>query len=177
MGRPHRARGGHGDQSDVDAPQVLEHLLLVAAGVRNLATGHQPDDSPWGIAYLALTAVVMFGLAAAKLRTSRTIDDHPLVHEARVTFLDGTLAVGILLALVLNAAFRADGKQFIAEDNAFAIPSARFIDAGVSYTRKRVRITVFGDNLLDEESYTRGFASYSVMPVPTRRCSVRIDVR
>lgn len=80
-------------------------VVLLAAGVRNLAIGHRPDDSPWGIAYLALTAVVMFGLAVAKQRTSRAIDDHPLVHEARVTFLDGTLAIGILLALVLNAAF------------------------------------------------------------------------
>ncbi len=77
--------------------------VLIAAGVRNLVIEHRPDDSPWGIAYLAVTACVMFGLAVAKLRTSRAIDDHPLVHEARVTFLDGTLAVAILLALVLNA--------------------------------------------------------------------------
>jgi divalent metal cation (Fe/Co/Zn/Cd) transporter len=79
--------------------------VLIAAGVRNLAIGHRPDDSPFGIAYLAITACVMYGLAIAKLRTSRLIDDHPLVHEARVTFLDGTLALGILLALVVNAAF------------------------------------------------------------------------
>lgn len=77
--------------------------VLIVAGVRNLWIGHRPDDSPFGIAYLSVTACVMYGLAFAKLRASRAIDDHPLVHEARVTFLDGTLAVGILLALVVNA--------------------------------------------------------------------------
>jgi divalent metal cation (Fe/Co/Zn/Cd) transporter len=79
--------------------------VLVAAGVRNLWVGHRPDDSPLGILYLAITACAMYGLAVAKLRTSRSIDDHPLVHEARITFLDGTLAVGILIALVVNAVF------------------------------------------------------------------------
>ncbi len=79
--------------------------VLIVAGVRNLWIGHRPDDSPFGIAYLTITACVMYGLAVAKLRTSRLIDDHPLVHEARVTFLDGSLALGVLLALVTNAAF------------------------------------------------------------------------
>jgi divalent metal cation (Fe/Co/Zn/Cd) transporter len=79
--------------------------VLIAAGVRNLVIEHRPDDSPWGVVYLALTAGVMFGLAIAKRRTSKELGNHPLVHEARVTFLDGMLAVGILLALVMNAAF------------------------------------------------------------------------
>lgn len=78
--------------------------VLIAAGVRNLWIGHRPDDSLLGILYLSVTACVMYWLAAAKLHASRMIDDHPLAHEARVTFLDGTLAVGILLALAANAA-------------------------------------------------------------------------
>jgi divalent metal cation (Fe/Co/Zn/Cd) transporter len=79
--------------------------VLLAAGIRNLVTEHRPDESPIGIAYLAVTACVMFGLAVAKRRVSVEIHNHPLVHEARVTFLDGLLASAILLALVSNVAF------------------------------------------------------------------------
>ncbi len=77
--------------------------VLISAGVRNLVIEHRPEDSPWGIIYLAMTACVMLGLAIAKRRTSGVIGNHPLVHEARVTFLDSALALGVLLALVLNA--------------------------------------------------------------------------
>jgi divalent metal cation (Fe/Co/Zn/Cd) transporter len=78
--------------------------ILLAGAVRDLVTGHRADESPLGIAYLAVTAVVMFSLAAAKWRVSIHLDNHPLEHEARVTFLDGSLAVGILVALAANAA-------------------------------------------------------------------------
>ena len=76
-----------------------------------------------------------------------------------------------------SAAFRCMSKQFIAEDNAFVIPYAQFVDASVSYSRGNARISLIGDNLLDEESFTRGYASYSVLPVPPRRVSVRVDLR
>jgi len=76
-----------------------------------------------------------------------------------------------------SAAFRCMSKQFIAEDNSFAIPSAQFVDAAISYSRGNARISVIGDNLLDEESFTRGYASYSVLPIPPRRLSVRVDLR
>ncbi len=76
-----------------------------------------------------------------------------------------------------TAAFRANSEQFISEDNAFAIPSAQFVDAAVSYSRGSARLSVIGDNLLNEETFTRGYASYSVLPVPSRRLSVRLDLR
>jgi outer membrane receptor protein involved in Fe transport len=76
-----------------------------------------------------------------------------------------------------TAAFRANSEQFISEDNAFVIPSAQFVDASLSYSRGRARIAVIGDNLLDEETFTRGYASYSVLPVTPRRLSVRLDLR
>ena len=76
-----------------------------------------------------------------------------------------------------TAAFRAASKQFISEDNAFAIPSAQFVDAALSYLRGNARVSVIGDNLLDEKTFTRGYASYSVLPIPTRRLSVRLDLR
>ena len=79
--------------------------------------------------------------------------------------------------LLATAAFRANSEQFISEDNAFAIPSAQFVDAALSYSRGGARLSLIGDNLLDEETFTRGYASYSVLPVPPRRLSVRLDLR
>lgn len=83
---------------------VLAGVLLVG-GVRHLVVEQRPDDSPAGIAYLAVTACVMLSLAFAKRRLSATVESHPLVHETRVTFLDGILATSVLLALVANSAF------------------------------------------------------------------------
>ena len=90
--------------------------------------------------------------------------------SARLRF---DLAQGFLA----TAAFRCLSRQFIAEDNAFAIPSAQFVDAALSYSRGNARVSLIGDNLLNEETFTRGYASYSVLPIPTRRLSVRVDLR
>lgn len=78
-------------------------IALTFAGVRDLATGRRPEESPWGIAYLALTAVVMFGLAVAKLRIADKLDSTPLRSEASMTFLDGALSTATMLGLALNA--------------------------------------------------------------------------
>ena len=83
---------------------VLAAYLLVA-GVRALWIGAEPESSPWGIAYLAVTAVVMFSLSVGKRRVGRRLASAPFLAEARMTFLDGCLASAILIALVLNAAF------------------------------------------------------------------------
>lgn len=80
-------------------------ISLLAGAVYRLATGALPDESPLGIAYLALAAVVMFGLAVAKRRIADRLDNEPLRAEAGITFLDGFLASGILMALVLNWVF------------------------------------------------------------------------
>jgi divalent metal cation (Fe/Co/Zn/Cd) transporter len=82
---------------------ALAAVLLVGA-VQSLIAGRRADDSPLGVAYLAVTALVMFTLAWRKRLVARDLDNHPLVHEARITFLDGLLATGILLALVADAA-------------------------------------------------------------------------
>ena len=76
---------------------------LTVAGVRDLLTGRQPDESPWGIVYLAITAVVMFGLAAAKRRVAARLDSTPLRSEATMTMLDGVLSTATMLGLALNA--------------------------------------------------------------------------
>jgi divalent metal cation (Fe/Co/Zn/Cd) transporter len=77
--------------------------FLVAISVRGLVRGDRPDSSPLGVAYLALTAVAMFGLAGLKRVTARDLGSEPLQAEAALTFLDGCLSTGILTALVLNA--------------------------------------------------------------------------
>ncbi len=82
---------------------LLAGYLFVSSGLA-LADHHVAGNSPWGIAYLAVTAVVMFGLAAVKHRVATRANSAPLAAEAAMTFLDGWLATGILAALVLNAA-------------------------------------------------------------------------
>lgn len=80
---------------------ALGASLLVGAGYR-FTIQAVPEESPLGIAYLALAALVMFVLAYAKRRVGDQLDNDPLRAEAGITFLDGLLAVGILTALALN---------------------------------------------------------------------------
>jgi NTE family protein len=81
---------------------VLAVYLFVASGWA-LANRQVADSSPWGIAYLAVTAGVMFGLARTKRVTASRAHSGPLATEASMTLLDGWLATGILAALVLHA--------------------------------------------------------------------------
>jgi divalent metal cation (Fe/Co/Zn/Cd) transporter len=76
--------------------------FLFVTSVRSLVLGLRPGESPLGIAYLALTAAVMFTLAGIKRRTARAMDSGPLEAEAGMTFLDGCLCIGILTALAVN---------------------------------------------------------------------------
>ena len=73
------------------------------AAVGDLTSGRQPGESPLGIAYLAITAVVMFSLAILKRRTATSLGSEPLHSEATVTFLDGVLSTTTLTGLALNA--------------------------------------------------------------------------
>lgn len=82
---------------------ALLALGIAAAAVNDLVSGRRAEASPWGIAYLAVTAVVMFGLAFAKRRTAAALGSGPLASEATVTFLDGVLSVSTLAGLALNA--------------------------------------------------------------------------
>jgi divalent metal cation (Fe/Co/Zn/Cd) transporter len=81
---------------------VLGFTLIVAA-VNDLASGRKADESPWGIAYLAVTALVMFSLAILKRSTARALGSESLHSEATVTFLDAILSVSTLAGLALNA--------------------------------------------------------------------------
>jgi divalent metal cation (Fe/Co/Zn/Cd) transporter len=77
---------------------------LTVQSVIVLVTGYRPGHSPLGIVWTGVTAVAMFVLATAKVRTGRELGNPVLATEGRVTFVDGVLAVAVLAGLVLNAA-------------------------------------------------------------------------
>jgi divalent metal cation (Fe/Co/Zn/Cd) transporter len=83
---------------------VLAVVVTVSA-VSTLATSTAPDESPFGIAYLALTAAVMLSLGAAKRATGRRLESEPLTAEARMSIIDAALALGVLVGLAANALF------------------------------------------------------------------------
>ncbi len=78
-------------------------IYIVVQAVVTVALGIRPDSSPLGIAWLAATCVVMCALAAGKARTGHELGNPVLTAEAKVTLIDGALAAGILVGLVLNA--------------------------------------------------------------------------
>jgi divalent metal cation (Fe/Co/Zn/Cd) transporter len=82
-------------------------LLAIYLGVQStwiLATRHHAHSSPVGIAWTALTAGVMFALAAGKARTGRQLDNPVLQTEGRVTLVDALLAIAVLVGLTADAA-------------------------------------------------------------------------
>jgi divalent metal cation (Fe/Co/Zn/Cd) transporter len=82
---------------------ALAAYLLVQSTVV-LATGYHPRHSVPGILWTAVTAAVMFALAAGKAHTGTALGNPVLQTEGRVTMIDGILATAVLLGLVLNAA-------------------------------------------------------------------------
>ncbi|MFC8408743.1 cation transporter [Arthrobacter sp. NPDC057259] len=80
---------------------ALAAYLLVQSGLA-LAAGHRPLPSPWGVGWTAVTAAVMFALAAGKARTGKALGNPVLTAEGRVTFIDGLLATAVLLGVLLD---------------------------------------------------------------------------
>lgn len=78
-------------------------LYLAVQSSWSLAAAFHPRHSVLGIVWTAVTAVVMFGLAAGKARTGRALENPVLVTEGRVTTIDALLAVAVLIGLALNA--------------------------------------------------------------------------
>ena len=79
-------------------------LYLAVQSTVVLVAGARPGTSGAGIAWTAVTAVVMFALAAGKARTGAALDNPVLRTEGRVTLVDGLLATAVLIGLVCNAA-------------------------------------------------------------------------
>ncbi len=80
---------------------VLGVYLGVEAG-RNLVTRSVSEPPAIGMAFMAATVMVMFGLARSKRRTGVALGSRPLIANASMTLIDGCLAGGILLALVAD---------------------------------------------------------------------------
>jgi divalent metal cation (Fe/Co/Zn/Cd) transporter len=81
---------------------VLLAVYLFVQSVVALLSGHHASPSLGGIIWTAVTAVVMFTLAALKAQTGRALGNRVLVTEGRVTFIDGLLAVAVLVGITLD---------------------------------------------------------------------------
>jgi divalent metal cation (Fe/Co/Zn/Cd) transporter len=84
---------------------VLLALYLAIQSTVVLATGFRAHHSPLGIGWTAVTAVVMFALAAGKASTGAALGNPVLQSEGRITMIDGILATAVFVGLVCNAAF------------------------------------------------------------------------
>lgn len=62
------------------------------------------------------------------------------------------------------AGARYVGRQFIAEDNAFALDDYLLLDAALSYSVSSATLRLNFKNLTDRDYFTRGFGSASVIP-------------
>jgi divalent metal cation (Fe/Co/Zn/Cd) transporter len=80
---------------------LLAAYLLVQSTVA-LATDHRAAPSVGGIVWTAVTAAVMFTLARLKGRTGRALGNPVLEAEGRVTFIDGLLAIAVLIGILLD---------------------------------------------------------------------------
>ena len=83
---------------------VALSVYIAGQAVAVLAVGWHPRHSPLGIVWTAVTAAVMFALAAGRRHTGRALGNPLLLTEGRVTVIDGLLATAVLIGLVLNAA-------------------------------------------------------------------------
>jgi len=77
-------------------------VYLVVEAVRGLLTRSVAEPPAVGMAFMAATVVVMFGLARSKRRTGLALGSRPLVANASMTMIDGCLAGGILVSLVAD---------------------------------------------------------------------------
>lgn len=89
----------------IGAAFVALALYLLVQSTVALISGHHAAPSVGGITWTAITAAVMFTLAAGKTRTGKKLRNPVIETEGRVTFIDGLLAVAVLIGLVLNLAF------------------------------------------------------------------------
>lgn len=81
---------------------ALAVYLLAQTGYV-FAVGYHPQSSALGILWTAVTAAIMFALAAGKRHTGTRLGNPVLVTEGRVTTIDALLACAVLLGLALNA--------------------------------------------------------------------------
>ncbi|GIT82168.1 putative conserved integral membrane protein [Leifsonia sp. LS1] len=84
---------------------ILLAAYLLVQGVVALGLGHHATPRIGGIAWTALTAVVMFALAWGKWVVGKRLNNPVLLTEGRVTLVDGILAASVLLGILLDYTF------------------------------------------------------------------------
>lgn len=84
---------------------LLIAAYLLVQSTLALVTGHHASFSGGGMLWTAVTAAVMFSLAAAKGRTGRALGNEVLITESRVTRIDALLATAVLAGLLLDGVF------------------------------------------------------------------------
>jgi divalent metal cation (Fe/Co/Zn/Cd) transporter len=103
LGRPGTGTGTAGQARRlVSGAFLVLGLYLGAAGIHGLVEHAAPAASSFGIGFLSATVVVMIALAIAKRRVGLALASSPLLANATMTLLDGALAAGVLVALVLD---------------------------------------------------------------------------
>lgn len=80
-------------------------IYIVAQLLYTLLTGTHAVTSVGGIAWIAVTFIVMFLLAFGKRITGQQLQNDVLLTEGRVTLVDAYLAGAVLVGLILNALF------------------------------------------------------------------------
>jgi divalent metal cation (Fe/Co/Zn/Cd) transporter len=88
----------------IAASFIVLAIYILVQSIRALSLGLHPDSSPLGIAWLAITFVVMVGLARGKSRVGAKLKNPVIVAEAQVTMVDAYLAAAVLIGIGLNAA-------------------------------------------------------------------------
>lgn len=83
---------------------VLLAIYIAVQTAVIFTSGTRPGHSTLGIAWLAVTVLAMFALAAGKHDTGRRLGNPVLQTESRVTLVDGALAAAVLTGVGLNAA-------------------------------------------------------------------------
>jgi divalent metal cation (Fe/Co/Zn/Cd) transporter len=81
---------------------VVLSVYLALQSTIVLLVGFRPRHSVIGIGWTALTALVMFALAAGKAKIGAALNNPVLLAEGRVTMIDGILAAAVLTGLLLN---------------------------------------------------------------------------
>jgi divalent metal cation (Fe/Co/Zn/Cd) transporter len=114
-------------------------IILGAASIQSLVDARRAGESVIGIIYLALTAVVMFGLAIAKRRLAVQLGSSPLASEASMTFLDGILCILTLTGLTANAVF---GAWWADPAAALIVASAALNEARENWRQSSQRLPV-----------------------------------
>ncbi len=77
-------------------------VYLAVQSTVALVVGHHASPGVGGVLWTAVTAAVMFALSAGKSRTGRALRNPVLVAEGKVTFVDGLLAVAVLVGVGLD---------------------------------------------------------------------------